>query len=145
MSPRPTRPPPLGSPISSRGRTSTIPCLSMGCRIVNSCGTLLDTSLLVNLLHLWANLVWEKLRSCDAYRYCCGHWRSVCEWTGLAGGFSVAVVRLLLLLSCSFYSCLSIDCYFSGYCQQMDTHVPFSTVCEALLFSAKLRQPRSGS
>ncbi|KIM37032.1 hypothetical protein M413DRAFT_448754 [Hebeloma cylindrosporum] len=31
----------------------------------------------------------------------------------------------------------------SGYVQQMDTHVPFSTVREALLFSAKLRQPRS--
>ncbi|KAF8957821.1 pleiotropic drug resistance ABC transporter [Flammula alnicola] len=31
----------------------------------------------------------------------------------------------------------------SGYCQQMDTHVPFSTVREALLFSAKLRQPPS--
>ena len=32
---------------------------------------------------------------------------------------------------------------FRGYCQQMDTHVPFSTVREALLFSAKLRQPSS--
>ncbi|KAF4611873.1 hypothetical protein D9613_003579 [Agrocybe pediades] len=31
----------------------------------------------------------------------------------------------------------------SGYCQQMDTHVPTSTVREALLFSAKLRQPPS--
>ncbi|KDR70391.1 hypothetical protein GALMADRAFT_254847 [Galerina marginata CBS 339.88] len=31
----------------------------------------------------------------------------------------------------------------SAYCQQMDTHVPFSTVREALLFSAKLRQPPS--
>ena len=34
---------------------------------------------------------------------------------------------------------------FSGYCQQMDTHVPFATVREALLFSAKLRQPASVS
>jgi len=33
----------------------------------------------------------------------------------------------------------------TGYCQQMDTHVPFSTVREALLFSAKLRQPPSVS
>ena len=33
------------------------------------------------------------------------------------------------------------DC--RGYVQQMDTHVPFATVREALLFSAKLRQPRS--
>ena len=31
----------------------------------------------------------------------------------------------------------------SAYCQQMDTHAPFSTVREALLFSAKLRQPPS--
>ncbi|KAI0922386.1 hypothetical protein AcV7_005930 [Taiwanofungus camphoratus] len=31
----------------------------------------------------------------------------------------------------------------TGYCQQMDTHVPFTTVREALLFSAKLRQPQS--
>ncbi|KAF9242313.1 ABC-2 type transporter-domain-containing protein [Melanogaster broomeanus] len=31
----------------------------------------------------------------------------------------------------------------TGYCQQMDTHVPESTVREALLFSAKLRQPES--
>jgi ABC-type multidrug transport system ATPase subunit len=34
---------------------------------------------------------------------------------------------------------------FSGYCQQMDTHVPTDTVREALLFSAKLRQPASVS
>ncbi|KAF8638207.1 hypothetical protein AX16_010553 [Volvariella volvacea WC 439] len=31
----------------------------------------------------------------------------------------------------------------SGYCQQMDTHVPTATVREALLFSAKLRQPKN--
>ncbi|THH12068.1 hypothetical protein EW145_g234 [Phellinidium pouzarii] len=31
----------------------------------------------------------------------------------------------------------------TGYCQQMDTHLAQSTVREALLFSAKLRQPRS--
>ncbi|KAF8888618.1 pleiotropic drug resistance ABC transporter [Infundibulicybe gibba] len=31
----------------------------------------------------------------------------------------------------------------SGYCQQMDTHVPTDTVREALLFSAKMRQPES--
>ncbi|KAF9052029.1 pleiotropic drug resistance ABC transporter [Panaeolus papilionaceus] len=31
----------------------------------------------------------------------------------------------------------------TGYCQQMDTHMPFATVREALLFSAKLRQPAS--
>ncbi|KAG5644208.1 hypothetical protein DXG03_008871 [Asterophora parasitica] len=31
----------------------------------------------------------------------------------------------------------------SGYCQQMDTHVPTDTVREALLFSAALRQPAS--
>ncbi|KAL0960159.1 hypothetical protein HGRIS_011794 [Hohenbuehelia grisea] len=31
----------------------------------------------------------------------------------------------------------------TGYCQQMDTHVPTDTVREALLFSAKLRQPAS--
>ncbi|KII90642.1 hypothetical protein PLICRDRAFT_136999 [Plicaturopsis crispa FD-325 SS-3] len=29
----------------------------------------------------------------------------------------------------------------TGYCQQMDTHLPTATVREALLFSAKLRQP----
>ncbi|KAF8156049.1 pleiotropic drug resistance ABC transporter [Crassisporium funariophilum] len=33
----------------------------------------------------------------------------------------------------------------SGYCQQMDTHNPLSTVREALTFSAKLRQPHSVS
>lgn len=33
--------------------------------------------------------------------------------------------------------------YYSGYCQQMDTHLPTSTVREALLFSACLRQPQS--
>ncbi|KAF8329221.1 pleiotropic drug resistance ABC transporter [Amanita rubescens] len=31
----------------------------------------------------------------------------------------------------------------TGYCQQMDTHVPSATVREALLFSANLRQPAS--
>ncbi|KIJ59901.1 hypothetical protein HYDPIDRAFT_32776 [Hydnomerulius pinastri MD-312] len=31
----------------------------------------------------------------------------------------------------------------TGYCQQMDTHIPESTVREALLFSARLRQPQS--
>ncbi|KAI0074336.1 pleiotropic drug resistance ABC transporter [Panus rudis PR-1116 ss-1] len=31
----------------------------------------------------------------------------------------------------------------TGYCQQMDTHLPTATVREALLFSAKLRQPPS--
>ncbi|KAH9484099.1 Brefeldin A resistance protein [Psilocybe cubensis] len=31
----------------------------------------------------------------------------------------------------------------SAYCQQMDTHMPLQTVREALLFSAKLRQPTS--
>jgi len=39
-------------------------------------------------------------------------------------------------LMVSFFVC-------SGYCQQMDTHVPTDTVREALLFSAKLRQPAS--
>ncbi|EIM87152.1 pleiotropic drug resistance ABC transporter [Stereum hirsutum FP-91666 SS1] len=33
----------------------------------------------------------------------------------------------------------------TGYCQQMDTHLPTTTVREALLFSAKLRQPASVS
>lgn len=33
--------------------------------------------------------------------------------------------------------------FSSGYCQQMDTHLPTTTVREALLFSAKLRQPKS--
>jgi ATP-binding cassette subfamily G (WHITE) protein 2 (SNQ2) len=32
---------------------------------------------------------------------------------------------------------------FSGYCQQLDTHLPEATVREALLFSANLRQPQS--
>ncbi|KAF8069197.1 pleiotropic drug resistance ABC transporter [Lyophyllum atratum] len=31
----------------------------------------------------------------------------------------------------------------TGYCQQMDTHVPTDTVREALMFSASLRQPAS--
>jgi ATP-binding cassette subfamily G (WHITE) protein 2 (SNQ2) len=33
--------------------------------------------------------------------------------------------------------------YCSGYVQQMDTHLAQTTVREALLFSAKLRQPPS--
>ncbi|OAX36457.1 pleiotropic drug resistance ABC transporter [Rhizopogon vinicolor AM-OR11-026] len=33
----------------------------------------------------------------------------------------------------------------TGYCQQMDTHLPQSTVREALLFSANLRQPQTVS
>ncbi|KAG1807446.1 ABC-2 type transporter-domain-containing protein [Suillus subaureus] len=33
----------------------------------------------------------------------------------------------------------------TGYCQQMDTHLPQTTVREALLFSARLRQPESVS
>ena len=31
----------------------------------------------------------------------------------------------------------------TGYCQQMDTHVSLTTVREALVFSARLRQPAS--
>ncbi|KZP03575.1 P-loop containing nucleoside triphosphate hydrolase protein [Athelia psychrophila] len=31
----------------------------------------------------------------------------------------------------------------TGYCQQMDTHVPESTIRESLLFSARMRQPAS--
>ncbi|KZT04452.1 pleiotropic drug resistance ABC transporter [Laetiporus sulphureus 93-53] len=31
----------------------------------------------------------------------------------------------------------------TGYCQQLDTHLPYCTVREALLFSARLRQPAS--
>ena len=31
----------------------------------------------------------------------------------------------------------------SGYVQQMDTHLPTTTVREALLFSAKMRQPKN--
>jgi ATP-binding cassette, subfamily G (WHITE), member 2, SNQ2 len=34
-------------------------------------------------------------------------------------------------------------CFTSGYVQQMDTHLAQTTVREALLFSAKLRQPPS--
>ncbi|KAG2126806.1 ABC-2 type transporter-domain-containing protein [Suillus clintonianus] len=30
----------------------------------------------------------------------------------------------------------------TGYCEQLDTHLPEATVCEALLFSANLRQPQ---
>lgn len=33
----------------------------------------------------------------------------------------------------------------TGYCQQLDTHEPTSTVREAVLFSAVLRQPQSVS
>ena len=35
------------------------------------------------------------------------------------------------------------NAFLSGYCQQLDTHLPSSTVREALLFSARLRQPAS--
>jgi len=35
------------------------------------------------------------------------------------------------------------DVVCRGYCQQMDTHEPNATVREALLFSARLRQPTS--
>ena len=36
-----------------------------------------------------------------------------------------------------------IPVYYSGYVQQMDTHLAQTTVREALVFSAKLRQPPS--
>lgn len=35
--------------------------------------------------------------------------------------------------------------HYSGYVQQMDTHLAQTTVREAILFSAKLRQPPSVS
>lgn len=38
---------------------------------------------------------------------------------------------------------IDVERVCSGYCQQMDTHVPNATVREALLFSAKMRQPAS--
>ena len=38
---------------------------------------------------------------------------------------------------------LDIDFLYRGYCQQQDTHVPTDTVREALMFSAKVRQPES--
>lgn len=41
----------------------------------------------------------------------------------------------------TFSSIIVSEMHHSGYCQQMDTHVPTDTVREALLFSAKLRQP----
>jgi ABC-type multidrug transport system ATPase subunit len=50
--------------------------------------------------------------------------------------------RLRRELICDYLrSFVDIPC--SGYCQQMDTHLPQTTVREALLFSARLRQPQS--
>ena len=44
------------------------------------------------------------------------------------------------LVSCGNALTLKLS---SGYCQQVDTHLETSTVREALLFSAKMRQPPS--
>lgn len=45
----------------------------------------------------------------------------------------------------SFHDDLWLMCalFDSGYCQQMDTHLPTTTVREALMFSARMRQPQS--
>jgi len=58
---------------------------------------------------------------------------------GLPADFQAQTLVFLfcfVILGCS-------DTFNSGYCQQTDTHAPTTTVREALLFSAKLRQPPS--
>ena len=66
-------------------------------------------------------------------------WRSLRQWTCTSYRFSSTNVRRCLPLMALAYVIRVI----SGYCQQMDTHLSTTTVREALLFSAKLRQPRS--
>ena len=71
--------------------------------------------------------------------WCC-HWREARERISYTERFPSTNVSLGCFLSCVF---ALMPSYCSGYVQQMDTHVAQTTVREALLFSAKLRQPPS--
>jgi ATP-binding cassette subfamily G (WHITE) protein 2 (SNQ2) len=71
--------------------------------------------------------------------WCC-HWREARERISYTQRFPGTNVSLRCFLS---YVFALIPSYCSGYVQQMDTHVAQATVREALLFSAKLRQPPS--
>jgi ATP-binding cassette, subfamily G (WHITE), member 2, SNQ2 len=42
----------------------------------------------------------------------------------------------------TYFSDQNFFLFESGYCQQMDVHLPTTTVREALLFSAMTRQPQ---
>jgi hypothetical protein len=70
----------------------------------------------------------------------CCPWRETCERICSAQRLSGTDVSLGVLSTC-FGVYMSGCC--SGYVQQMDTHLAQTTVREALLFSAKLRQPPS--
>ncbi len=73
--------------------------------------------------------------------WCCP-WRETRERISSAQrlpGADVSFSCLVNMLWCSYVW------FCSGYVQQMDTHLAQTTVREALLFSAKLRQPPSVS
>jgi hypothetical protein len=71
--------------------------------------------------------------------WCCS-WRETRERISFAQRFPGTDVSLVKV-SIRFGAYISGYC--SGYVQQMDTHLAQTTVREALLFSAKLRQPPS--
>jgi len=71
--------------------------------------------------------------------WCCP-WRETCEWISSPRRLPGTDVSLGISSIC-FGVHMSGRC--SGYVQQMDTHLAQTTVREALLFSAKLRQPPS--
>lgn len=62
---------------------------------------------------------------------------------GLSTGSPFPQTFRLRRESTCYWSGSFVDNSCSGYCQQMDTHLPQMTVREALLFSARLRQPES--
>lgn len=74
------------------------------------------------------NFVWHRL------------WRSPREWSSSTSGFPSPDVCVRFIFAADDSQS---PLFSSGYCQQMDTHLPTTTVREALLFSAKLRQPKS--
>ena len=78
----------------------------------------------------------ERLGGKDASGCC--YWGSIRQRAPSACRFPSSDVSLKHVLRA-----YSTDSLSSGYCQQLDTHVPSMTVREALLFSAKLRQPKS--
>jgi len=90
---------------------------------------------------MWFSLDYVAERSGGAASSWCCPWRKAREWISSAQRFPGTNVSSAVFVSmcCGIY--MSGHC--SGYVQQMDTHLAQTTVREALLFSAKLRQPPS--